>query len=72
MDVVAKANNTVAIISAGWDPGTNSIVRSMMEFMTPRGVTYTAQVLVASARATLKQRPGAYDDRDSCDRFYLR
>lgn len=41
LDAVAKANNTVAIISAGWDPGTDSIVRSMMEFMTPRGVTYT-------------------------------
>mgnify|MGYP001007014354 CR=1 FL=1 len=41
LDAVAKANNTVAIISAGWDPGTDSIVRSMMEFMAPKGVTYT-------------------------------
>lgn len=41
LDVVAKANNTVAIISAGWDPGTDSMVRSMMEFMAPKGVTYT-------------------------------
>jgi diaminopimelate dehydrogenase len=38
---VATANNTVDIISAGWDRVTDSIVRSMMEFMTPRGVTYT-------------------------------
>ncbi|MFV0419957.1 MAG: diaminopimelate dehydrogenase [Dysgonomonas sp.] len=41
LDSVAKANNTVAIISAGWDPGTDSMVRSMMEFMAPKGVTYT-------------------------------
>lgn len=41
LDAVAKANKTVAIISAGWDPGTDSIVRSMMEFMAPKGVTYT-------------------------------
>ena len=41
LDTVAKANNTVAIISAGWDPGTDSMVRSMMEFMAPKGVTYT-------------------------------
>ena len=41
LDAVAKANNTVAVISAGWDPGTDSIVRSMMEFMAPKGVTYT-------------------------------
>lgn len=41
LDAVAKANNTVAIISAGWDPGTDSMVRSMLEFMAPKGVTYT-------------------------------
>lgn len=41
LDTVAKTNNTVAIISAGWDPGTDSMVRSMFEFMAPKGVTYT-------------------------------
>jgi len=41
LDKVAKANNTVAIISAGWDPGTDSMIRSMLEFMAPKGVTYT-------------------------------
>ena len=38
---LAKANNAVAIISAGWDPGTDSIVRTLMESMAPRGLTYT-------------------------------
>lgn len=41
LDKVAKANNRASIISAGWDPGTDSIVRSMFEFMAPKGVTYT-------------------------------
>lgn len=41
LDKVAKANNKASIISAGWDPGTDSIVRSMFEFMAPKGVTYT-------------------------------
>lgn len=41
LDAVAKANNKVSIISAGWDPGTDSMVRSMLEFMAPKGVTYT-------------------------------
>lgn len=41
LNKVAAANNTVAIISAGWDPGTDSMVRSMLEFMAPKGVTYT-------------------------------
>ena len=38
---LAKANKAVAIISAGWDPGTDSIVRTLMESMAPRGLTYT-------------------------------
>ncbi len=38
---VAIANNTVAIISAGWDPGTDSMIRSIFEFMAPKGLTYT-------------------------------
>lgn len=41
LDVVAKANNKVSIISAGWDPGTDSMIRSMFEFMAPKGITYT-------------------------------
>lgn len=41
LDKVAKEHNKVSIISAGWDPGTDSIIRSVMEFMAPKGVTYT-------------------------------
>lgn len=38
---VARAHNTVAVISAGWDPGTDSIIRCMFKFMAPGGLTYT-------------------------------
>lgn len=38
---VARANNAVAIVSAGWDPGTDSILRAMLLAMAPRGMTYT-------------------------------
>lgn len=38
---VAKANNAVAVVSSGWDPGTDSIVRAMLLAMAPRGMTYT-------------------------------
>lgn len=37
----AKAHSAVSIISAGWDPGTDSMIRGIMEAMAPRGVTYT-------------------------------
>ncbi len=38
---VGKANNSVAIISAGWDPGSDSVVRALLEAMVPKGITYT-------------------------------
>lgn len=38
---VAKEHNTVSIISAGWDPGSDSIVRTMLEAIAPKGITYT-------------------------------
>ncbi|MCD7930895.1 MAG: diaminopimelate dehydrogenase [Tannerellaceae bacterium] len=41
LDEVAKANNSVAVISAGWDPGSDSVVRALLEAMVPKGITYT-------------------------------
>ena len=41
LDAVAKAHNTVAVISAGWDPGSDSIVRTLLEAIAPKGITYT-------------------------------
>lgn len=37
----AVKSNAVAIISAGWDPGTDSVVRVLFEAMAPFGITYT-------------------------------
>ena len=37
----AKENNAVAIISAGWDPGSDSVVRTLLEAIAPKGITYT-------------------------------
>ena len=41
LDEIAKAHGTAAIISAGWDPGSDSIVRALMQAAAPKGVTYT-------------------------------
>ncbi len=41
LDEIAVANHSVAVISAGWDPGTDSMLRCMYEFMVPQGLTYT-------------------------------
>ena len=41
LDAVAKQHNTAAIISAGWDPGSDSVVRALLEVCAPKGITYT-------------------------------
>lgn len=41
LDAAAKQYGAVSIISAGWDPGSDSIVRTLMESLAPKGVSYT-------------------------------
>ena len=41
LDAVCQANHTVSILSAGWDPGTDSMVRALLMAMAPKGLTYT-------------------------------
>lgn len=38
---VCKANGRVAVISAGWDPGSDSVVRVLLEALAPKGLSYT-------------------------------
>lgn len=41
LDTVAKQHNAVSITAAGWDPGSDSIVRALMQACAPKGITYT-------------------------------
>ena len=41
LDAVCQANRSVSILSAGWDPGTDSMVRALLMAMAPKGLTYT-------------------------------
>lgn len=41
LDSVAKAGNAVSVLSAGWDPGSDSVVRALLEAVAPKGITYT-------------------------------
>ena len=38
---LAAAHGAVSVISAGWDPGSDSIIRALFEAMAPQGITYT-------------------------------
>lgn len=41
LNAVAQKHGTVAIISAGWDPGSDSVVRTLLQAAAPKGLTYT-------------------------------
>ncbi len=41
LDEAAKENGAVSIISAGWDPGSDSVVRALLQAVAPKGITYT-------------------------------
>lgn len=38
---ICKEHNCVSVISAGWDPGSDSIVRTLMQSLAPKGLSYT-------------------------------
>ena len=38
---LCRKTGRVSVISAGWDPGSDSVVRVLMESLAPKGLTYT-------------------------------
>ncbi len=41
LDKIARSHQAVSVMSAGWDPGSDSIVRALLEACAPKGITYT-------------------------------
>ncbi|GAB1415238.1 diaminopimelate dehydrogenase [Paludibacter sp.] len=41
IEPLAQKYDAASIIAAGWDPGSNSIVRALFEAIAPKGITYT-------------------------------
>ena len=41
LDAAAKEHGAVSVIAAGWDPGSDSVVRTLIEGLAPKGVSYT-------------------------------
>lgn len=41
LDPVCKEKGCVSVISAGWDPGSDSVVRALLQGLAPKGLTYT-------------------------------
>lgn len=59
---VAKEHDAVSVISAGWDPGSDSVVRALLAGLVPDGVSYTnfgpgrsmGHTVVAKSKAGVK------------------
>ncbi len=60
---VAKAHGAVSVISAGWDPGSDSVVRTLMEAIVPRGISYTnfGPGMSMGHSVCVKSKPGVRD-----------
>ncbi len=41
LDNIARQHHAVSVMSAGWDPGSDSVVRALLEACAPKGLTYT-------------------------------
>ena len=63
LDACAKQHQAVAVISAGWDPGTDSLMRVMLLSMAPNGITYTnfGPGMSMGHSVCAKSKPGVRD-----------
>ena len=41
VDKASRAGDKISLISAGWDPGSDSVVRALLQAIVPKGITYT-------------------------------
>lgn len=41
LDAVCRTHGSVSIVSAGWDPGSDSMIRALLTALAPKGITYT-------------------------------
>lgn len=63
LDEAAKKNGVASIICAGWDPGSDGMIRAVMEIVIPIGITYTnfGPGQSMSHTACAKSKPGVKD-----------
>ncbi|WP_043587623.1 diaminopimelate dehydrogenase [Geminisphaera colitermitum] len=63
LDALGKAHGSVAVVSAGWDPGSDSVLRSLLLAMAPRGLTYTnfGPGMSMGHSVCAKSKPGVRD-----------
>jgi diaminopimelate dehydrogenase len=62
-DALGTAHDSVAVLSAGWDPGSDSVLRTLLLAMAPRGITYTnfGPGMSMGHSVCAKSKPGVRD-----------
>lgn len=63
LDEVAKQHQAVSVIAAGWDPGSDSVLRTILLAMAPQGLTYTnfGPGMSMGHSVCAKNKPGVAD-----------
>lgn len=63
LEQAAKAGGAVSVISAGWDPGSDSVVRTLLEACAPKGITDTnfGPGMSMGHSVAAKSKPGVKD-----------
>ncbi len=63
LDAIAKEHQRVAVVSSGWDPGSDSVLRALLLALAPRGVTYTnfGPGMSMGHSVCAKSKPGVRD-----------
>jgi diaminopimelate dehydrogenase len=63
LDATARLHGSVAVISAGWDPGSDSLLRVLLLAMAPKGLTYTnfGTGMSMGHSVSAKAKPGVKD-----------
>jgi diaminopimelate dehydrogenase len=60
---IGKEHNSVAVVASGWDPGSDSVMRSLLLALAPRGITYTnfGPGMSMGHSVVAKSKPGVKD-----------
>jgi diaminopimelate dehydrogenase len=63
LDAIGKQHGSVAVVSAGWDPGSDSLLRALLLAMAPKGLTYTnfGPGMSMGHSVCAKSKPGVKD-----------
>jgi len=63
LDTIAREHGTAAVIASGWDPGSDSMLRTLLLAMAPRGITYTnfGPGMSMGHSVCAKSKPGVKD-----------